>query len=590
MWLISFVRELKRRRVFRMTAFYIIASWVALQVADLLFPALKIDDSALRFVWMAIVAGFPLTVFFSWRYDIGAGGITRTPPADSATDKTLALQKVDYVFLLLLLAIAVFTVSTMTQRVLEEQSALDIAPETREINPLSVAVLPLENLNPETTEAYFVAGMHDSLISSLGRVSALQVTSRTSTRRVNTSQGLPQVGRILGVANLVEGSVFRDGNLVRISIKLIDAASDQHIWSETYEQPFDNVMAIQASVARSVARVIEAHLTVVDEEQLARSLQIRPATFEAYLRAMFQFHKETLEGYQRGIEILEEALANDPTSALAYAAIGQGYMELVHSMLPRSEAIARAEIAAEKALELDPTLAEAHLARGLYQFYGEWDFEAAEASIDRALELNPSLADAWYHRAWFLELFGDDDEAITAGEKTVELSPLNNFYRGWLAEQYRDAGEYDKAIKMVNSVLDLNPNEPLALYALGNIYLEQGRYEEAIAAHEKIAQLPFWSFAVGKTYALAGQPDKALEVVQAFEHTISNALPLIIMYSALGDNDAAVYWMEQARDARIPWYLGMFGWFTAPRSLYEDPRVAALAEETGVPLVPYPKR
>ena len=584
------IGELRRRRVFRMTAMYIIGSWAVLQVADLLFPAIGIDESALRWVWIALIAGFPLAAFFSWRYDIGTGGITLTPPADGVTDESLALHKVDYVFLLVLLAIAVFTVSTMTQRVMEEQSALDIAPETRDINPLSVAVLPLENLNPATTEQYFVAGMHDSLISSLGRVSALQVTSRTSARRVNTSQGIPQVGRTLGVANVVEGSVFRDGNLVRISIKLIDAASDQHIWSETYEQPFDGVMAIQASVARSVARVIEAHLTSVDEEQLARSLEIRPATFEAYLRATFQFHKETQEGYQRGIEILEEALANDPTSALAYAALGQGYMELVHTILPKSEAASRAKVAAEKALELDPTLAEAHLARGLYQWYGEWNFEAGFASMDRALELNPSLAAAWYARAWFLEQFGDDDEAIIAGEKTVELSPLNNFFRGWLAEQYRDAGEYDKAEKMVESVLSLNPNEPLSLYALGNLHLEQGRYEEAIAAHEKIADLPFWSFAVGQTYAWAGETDKALEVVQAHEHEIHSALPLIIMYSALGDNDQAVYWMEQARDARIPWYLAMFPWFTAPRTLYEDPRVQALAEETGLPLVPFPKK
>ena len=143
---------------------------------------------------------------------------------------------------------------------------------------------------------------------------------------------------------------------------------------------------------------------------------------------------------------------------------------------------------------------------------------------------------------------------------------------------------------MVNSVLDLNPNAPLALYALGNIHLDQGRYEEAIAAHQKIAQLPFWSFAVGQTYAWAGQTDKAVEVAQGFEHTIQYALPLIIVYSAMGDVDNTVYWMEQAQHARIPWYLGMFGWFTAPRSLYEDPRVAALAEEAGVPLVPYPKR
>jgi len=589
-WFGRLISELRHRRVFRMTAFYIIGSWVALQVADLLFPALDIGEGALRYVWMAIVAGFPLAVFFSWRYDIGADGITRTPPADDAPPESLRLRKTDYAVLVILLGIAVFTVSTMTRHVIEEQAAIDVAPETRDINPLSVAVLPLENLNSETTEQYFVAGMHDSLISSLGRVSALQVTSRTSARRVNTSQGIPRVGRTLGVASVVEGSVFRDGNLVRISIKLIDAASDQHIWSETYEQPFDNVMAIQASVARSVARVIEAHLTSVDEEQLARSLQIRPVTFEAYLRAMFQFYKETQEGYQRGIEILEEALANDPTSALAYAALGQGYMELVHSVLPKSEAATRAMVAAEKALELDPTLAEAHLARGLYQWYGEWDFEAAEASIDRALELNPSLADAWYHRAWFLELAGNDDEAIVAGEKTVELSPLHNFYRSWLAEQYRDAGKYDKALEMVESVLDFNPNAPVALYALGNVRLEQGRWDEAIAAHEKIAHLPFWSFALGQTYAWAGETDKALEVAQAFEHTNNYALPLIIIYSALGDNDKAVYWMEQARDARIPWYLGMFGWFTAPRSLHEDPRIQVLAEETGLPLVPFPKR
>jgi len=242
-----------------------------------------------------------------------------------------------------------------------------VAPETRDINPHSIAVLPLENLSPETTERYFVTGMYDSLISNLGKINALQVTSRTSASRVNTSQGLPYIGRKLGVAHIIEGAVFREGNRVRISVKLINAASDQHVWSETYERPFDDVMAIQASVARTVARIVKAKLTAQDEDQLVRVLEIRPETFESYLRAMFQYRKETQEGYQAGIEILEEALANDPTSALAYAALGQGYMELVHSVLPRMEAMKRARAAAEKAVELDPTLAEAHLALGLVQ-------------------------------------------------------------------------------------------------------------------------------------------------------------------------------------------------------------------------------
>ncbi|MGD9021828.1 MAG: tetratricopeptide repeat protein [Lysobacterales bacterium] len=581
--------ELRRRRVFRMTAVYIIASWVMLQVADLLFPALGIDEIALRYVWIALALGFPLAVLFSWRYDIGADGITRTLKAGDADAASMALRKSDYFILLVLLAIAVFTVFTMTQRVVEEQAAINIAPHTRDIDPHSIAVLPLDNLSPEPAQAYFATGMYDSLINSLSKVHALQVTSRTSASRVDTSLGIPEIGRKLGVANVIEGSVFREGNRVRITVNLIDTASDQYLWTETYERDFDDVMAIQASMARSVARAIEATLSVEDEQRLARSLTIRPETFEAYLRAIFSFRSETQEGYLKGIEILEEALANDPTSALAHAALGQGYSELLHGAMPVGEATRRARAATEKALELDPTLAEAHLAMGLYRLYGEGDWKGSEEHFRRAIELNPSMADAWYHWAWWLEIGGVDDEAIVAGEKAVELSPLSSYYISWLADQYRDAGDYDKAIELAESVIDLDPDYPVALYALGNAYLEQERYAEAIATHQKIAHSPRWAAALGHTYAWAGQPDKALAIAQSYEHTPANALPLAKIYAALGDSDQAVYWMEQLRDTGNPMYLAMFGWSAATRSLHEDPRIQAMADEAGLPLVPYPK-
>jgi tetratricopeptide (TPR) repeat protein len=401
---------------------------------------------------------------------------------------------------------------------------------------------------------------------------------------------VPFIGRKLGVAYVIEGAVFREGNRVRISVKLIDAASDQHVWSETYERPFDDVMAIQNSVARTVARIVQANLTAQDEDQLTRVLEIRPATFEAYLRAMFQYQKETQEGYQAGIEILEEALASDPTSALAYAALGQGYMELVHSVLPRMEAMKRARAAVDKAVALDPTLAEAYLALGLIQMYGEWNFEAAEASLKRAMELNPSLSDAWYQWAWWLEMMGDDEEAIAAGEKTVELSPLSSFYVSWLADQYRDAGDFEKAIELAESVLALSPNYPIAWLALGNVYLDQGRYDEAIAAHENLAHLPFWAFALGQTYAWAGQPEKALEVAQGYEQESRKEIPLAIIYAALGDVEKTLYWSQQAREKRLPWSLGLFSYFTATRSLYEDPRILSEAAQYPTPLVPYPKK
>jgi TolB-like protein/Tfp pilus assembly protein PilF len=589
MWFVSFVREVRRRRVFRMTAWYILASWVLIQVASEALPALNLDERTIRYVWLAVLGGFPFALIFSWRYDVTAQGIKRTATGVESTPDGLRLGRTDYLLLLILAAVASAGVYDLSQRALEEVAVLEVAPETRVINPHSIAVLPLENLSPETTERYFVTGMYDSLISNLGKINALQVTSRTSASRVNTSQGIPFIGRKLGVANVIEGSVFREGNQVRISVKLIDAASDQHIWSETYERPFDDVMAIQNSVARTVARIVQANLTAQDEDQLTRVLEIRPETFESYLRAMFQYQKETQESYQAGIEILEEALANDPTSALAYAALGQGYSELVHSVLPKMEAMKRARAAVEKAVELDPTLAEAHMALGLHQMYGEWNFKAAEDSLIRAMELNPSLSDAWYHWAWLLEMTGDDEEAIVAGEKTVELSPLSSFYVSWLADQYRDAGDHEKAIDLAESVIALSPKYPVAWLALGNVYLDQGRYVEAIAAHEHLAHLPFWAWALGQTYAWAGQPEKALEIAQGYEQESRKDIPLAIIYAALGDVEKTLYWSAQAREKRLPWSLGLFSYFTATRSLYEDPRIRAEAALYPTPLVPYPK-
>jgi len=572
-----------------MMAWYIIAGWVFVQVASEALPALDLDERIIRYVWLAVIGGFPIAVIFSWRYDVTTQGIRRTAAAVEAGPEELRLVRTDYVLLLALAVLAIAGIYQLSQRALEEVAVLEVAPETRAINPRSIAVLPLENLSPQTTEQYFVTGMYDSLISNLGKINALQVTSRTSASRVNTSQGVPFIGRKLGVANVIEGAVFREGNQVRISVKLIDAASDQHIWSETYERPFDDVMAIQNSVARTVARIVQANLTAEDEDQLARVLEIRPDTFESYLRAMFQYQKETQEGYQAGIEILEEALANDPTSALAYAALGQGYSELVHSILPRMEALKRARAAVEKAVELDPTLAEAHLALGLKQQYGDWDLEAAKISYNRAIELNPSLSDAWYHWAWWLELMGDDEEAIAAGEKTVELSPLSSMYLSWLAEQYRDAGDIEKALVLAESVIALSPQYPVAWYALGNAYLDQGRFDEAIAAHEHLAHMPYWAFALGQTYAWAGHPEKALEIAGEYDDKPGRGIALAIIHAALGDVEKTLYWSQQSREKKLPWAMGLFSFFTATRSLLDDPRIRAEAELYPAPLVPYPK-
>jgi len=587
-WIGYLIREMRRRRMFRMVAVYVLSAWVVLQVADLAFPAFDIREAAIRWVWLAVLAGFPLALIFSWNFDLTPEGIRRTPRGAGASPQQLALKRFDYLLLAGLLIVAGLTIYNLSMRVLEEQAALDLAPETRAIDPNSIAVLPLENLSPDPEQAYFAVGMHDSIINSISKVTALRVTSRTSASRVDTSLTLPMIGRRLGVAHLIEGSIFREGNRVRVVVQLIDAQSDLDLWAETYERDFSDVLSIQADIARAVSRAVQVTLTPQDELSLERSLRIHPNTFEAYLRAMFQFRKETRRGYRRGIEILEQSLEEDPTSALAYAGLAQGYAELGHSPFPVRGAYPRAKAAADKAIELDDTLAEAHLAVAMYRLYYEYDWAGAEAGFERALELNPSLADAWYHRAWELELFGRDEEAIAAGEKTVELSPLSPFYISWLGDQYRDAGQYDKAIELAESVLRLSPDYPVAWLVLGNAYGESGWHQEAIEAHEQLSGSAFWAWARGYTYALAGQPEKAREILDGIEHETDNALPLALIYATLGQTEEALSWTREAREAKMPWYPWLIGWFPQFRGLHDEPEVIALAAELGVPLLSAP--
>ena len=572
-----------------MTAFYIIGGWVAVQVTSEVLPALNIEENAIRYAWVAVLAGFPLALIFSWKYDVSAQGIHRTAKGTEATPDELRLGRTDFLLLAGLVLVVVYGVTSLTQNVLREQSAIDVAPQTRDIDPGSIAVLPLENLSTDPDQEYFASGMYDLLINSLCKVSALKVTSRTSASLVDTKLTMPMIGRRLGVASLIEGSITREGNRVRVVIQLIDAASDQHLWAETYERDFTDVMGLQTDVARAVARAVQVKLTDQDEYQLARSLDIRPATFESYLRAMFQFRKETQRGYRQGIEILEEALENDPTSALAYAALAQGYGELGHSFFPVRGAYPRAKAAADKAIELDDSLAEAHLAVGMYKLYYEYDWSGAEAAFARALELNPSLADAWYHWAWQLELFGRDKEAIAAGIKTIELSPLSPFYMAWLGDQYRDAGDYEKAIEMAESVLRLYPEYTVAWFVLGNTYVEQGRFDEAIEAHSQFADRAFWSWARAYSYAMAGQGEKAREILAGIDHVADNGLPLALIYASLNEIDEAMYWADQVGEIKIPWYPWLVGWFPQFRALHDNPQIIAWAEELGVPLQKGPR-
>ncbi len=570
--------------MFRMTVVYIVAAWVAVQIGSEAFPALNIPEGAIRYVWVAVLIGFPVAVLFSWKYDFTASGIRRTPAAheDVATDRSLT--RVDYGVLAALGLVMLATVFGVGQRLIEVQTETGRAPTTREIDPNSIAVLPLENLSPSPDDAYFAAGVHDALITSLSKITALMVTSRTSALRVNSELSVPEIGRQLGVAKLLEGSVLMDGNRVRVIVQLIDAASDLHLWADTYEREVADIIALQNEVARTIANVIEVRLTPREEAGLAQANPVRPDTYRAYLKGMYQFRQETPEADRRGIEILEGVVRQDPTSALANAGVAYGYAHIAHSPFP-GDAYPKAKAAADIALQLDPELAEAHLAVGMYRVYYQWDFEGAERALTRAIKLNPSLTEAHYHLAWLYEILGPEreEDSLAEGERTRELDPLSPFIVGWLADQYRDACRYEEALRLAREAIRLDPEFPIGWLALGQTYAELGEFDEAIDAHGRLADIPDWSWQIGTTYAAAGLEDKAREVAAALEQYPGTEFPLALIYTRMGDRESALHWIAEAETTRLPWYPALLGWLPGRELIADDRRLQARAAALNLP-------
>ena len=309
----DFVVELRRRRVFRSVGLYIVGSWVLLQVAALAFQSLNIPDSALVWVWVAAFLGFPLVLILAWRYEFALRGIQRTSSAGSDHAADLSLRGSDY---LILAALAVVIVTASFRLIAEiRESApewVDHAAVTT-VSQNSLAVLPLDNLSGDPEQEYFVSGMHEAIIADLSRISGVKVISRTSTEQYrNTDKSLAEIGVELGVANLIEGSIFRDGNTVRITVQLIAAATDEHLWAESYERDLSNVLRLQSSVARAIAEQIKVKLTPEEDTRFAGSAQVDPEAYELYLKGKFHWYKLTEADLKLALEYFQLAIDKDP--------------------------------------------------------------------------------------------------------------------------------------------------------------------------------------------------------------------------------------------------------------------------------------
>jgi len=518
----GFWRELRRRRVYRMSGFYVVGAWLIIQVADVFFPAWGLPETALRFLIVATILCFPIALIFAWTFDITTSGIVKTEPADPGEIFDNSLKRTDYLVLVALLAIGAAIVFGSLQKIVEEVD--DVVAAAEKIAN-SVAVLPFVNLDTNPDTGYFSDGVTEEILHRLSSQKALHILSRASSFAFRDSkEGPVRISEILGVRYLLHGSVRRDNNIVRVTASLIDDTGYQ-VWSETFDRELEGIFAIQTEIASTVASRIERQIIPAAELPAGRTTTNMEA-YDAYLVGRAFINART-PGYQgKAIEAFEEAIRLDENYAPPYAGLAMA-LELDYFTDDRDAARESAVRATETAIELDPELAEGHAALGLILLgdaidFGDTgnEFERAERSLRRALDLDPTLSNAYNWLGSTLRQQGRNEEANAVQEQGLLIDPLNPVLSVNFAARLRRLGERERAEQILMRLTHLPDTPGLAYFGLVGLYSSTGKLDKAV----------HW----------------AKEAVLAFHESPDLATMLSWRYDNLGLTEDASYWTAVA--------------------------------------------
>jgi TolB-like protein/DNA-binding winged helix-turn-helix (wHTH) protein/Flp pilus assembly protein TadD len=455
----------------------------------------------------------------------------------------------------------------------------------------SLAVLPLENLSGDVSQNYFADGMTDELITDLAQISALRVISRTSVMVYKGARKpLPQIARELNVDAVVEGTVLRSGDRVRITAQLIEASTDKHLWSQSYEGDLRDTLTLQKKVASAIADQIQINLTPREQAALKTVKVVNPEAYESYLKGRYFWNKRTADGLKAALAYFKQAIEEDPKYAQAYSGLADTYALLgdwQYAVMTPKEAFPQAKAAAIKALELDSTLGEAHNSLAFVLDGFDWDFDSAGKEFQRAIELNPGYATAHQWYAWHLSLLSRYDEAIAEMRKAENLDPLSLIINADLAELLVLTHSDDESIRQSHKTIEMDPNFGLAHNQLAQAYLQKHMYDEAVAELKTAVQLsggsPAFTANLARAYVVSGKRSEAAKLLDDLKKRsnpgYSNASEIAVIYASLGDADQAMTWLEKGYDERFNPGVLLRPGFDPLRS---DPRFQNLVRRIGL--------
>ena len=546
----DFFTELKRRNVYKVAVAYAVIGWLLIQIATQTFPFLEIPNWAIRLVIMLVVIGFPISLLLAWAFELTPQGIKRTESADATGQHSRGGAWIFIVVVGAILSLGLFWLGRYTaSKPASSSENRTVAPPSK-----SVAVLPFVNLSRDPDNAYFAAGIQDEIITRLAKIGELKVVSCLSTQRFKSApDDLPAIANQLGVANILQGSVQRTTDTVRVNVQLVKAETDNHLWADTFDRKLTDVFQIESDIAKTIAEKLQAKLTGSEE----RALSIKPTSdseaHQLYLQGRYLWNRRTGQNLKKALSYFQQAVEKDPNFALAYTGIADScaLIPVYGAGTPR-EYYPRAKLAAEKALQLDDMLAEAHASMANV-FFRYLELGKSVSEFERSIQLNPNYPTAhqWYGRLTLLAL-GQFDHALAEAKRAVELDPVSPIGHTDVGTVYLIERRYDEAIAILRKTLEMEPDFYWAHRQLGTALELNGSPAEAIVEYQRAAELnddPRVLAFIGHARASMGKQTEAREILAKLTEISKtryiSGYSFAVIHLALGEKDQAVNWLEK---------------------------------------------
>jgi TolB-like protein/Tfp pilus assembly protein PilF len=550
----NFFVELKRRNVYKVAVAYVVVGWLLLQAASILFPTFEAPGWVMKVVVSVIVLGFPVALVIAWAFEMTPDGMKRT---ENVSPNEQIPQWSRPKFAAFILVVGLLAAALLGFQLMRSKSATSPTASAK-----SIAVLPFENLSRDPDNAYFADGVQDEILTRLAKIAELKVISRTSTQRYKSSpEDLPKIAQQLGVGHILEGSVQKSGDQVRVAVQLIRAATDSHVWAETYDRKLTDIFAVESEVAENIARSLRVRLTGAERQAVAARPTENPEAYEAYLRGLAYWNKLTTspEALEKNVLYLDRAVQLDPNFGLAWASLSVAHTFIYAEYERTSQRLAKAKAALDTALRLDPDSGETQFALGMYRYRGRADYEGALAAFQKARQRAANRVEAIEFSAYVKRRQGKWDEALALHAESLQLDPRNPILLSESALTHRAVRKFEEAREVVNRALEIEPTSANLLLQRAELYVAQG---DLTSAAQMLERLPFdgqdeTGFARIRIWMFEGKYDKAIDTLRkaldAPENLAKELAPsyrawLGIVESLAGHADAAKIELARAHE------------------------------------------